>query len=171
VYEIENFLLEPDLLRATLTALLRQDPLGADDETQTRLRAVATGLIDRLALIEVQGLLNEEFRRAVDVGGSPENAIHDLTSSSESSKSRIARLDASDARVSELLESARVRLRLAVESDSFLSDFPGERLLFAFAGEFGLDGEIFRNACLDQAQHMKLWPAGLEQVLQETLGS
>ncbi len=171
VYEIENFLLEPPLLRATLVALLRHDPVGSDEQTLRALRDAADGLVERLALVEVQELMNEEFRQSMDIGGSPGTAAQDLTSSSTSSQARVAAIDVSEARVAGLLDQARERLRDAIQADSFLSDFPGERLLLAFAGSFGLDGEIFRNACLDQAQHMRLRPTELERVLTETLES
>lgn len=94
-----------------------------------------------------------------------------MASSSESSKERVAALGVAESRIERLLEEAKQRLKATIQSDTFLSDFPGERLLFAFAGKFRLDGEIFRNACLDQAQRLKLRPPGLERVLVETLES
>jgi len=165
VYEIENFLLEPVLLRGTLEALLRHDPLESDEATLDRLRSVANELVDGLALSEVQRTLNGELRRSLGVGGSPESALTDLVASGEASKQRVGAVDTSQERIDALLESARSKLRAAVDSDEFLLDFPGERLLFGFAGEFNLNGEIFRNACLDQAQKMRHRPKGLEDTL------
>jgi ABC-type lipoprotein export system ATPase subunit len=169
VYEIENFLLEPGLLRATLRALLRKDPLGDDQAVVRRLREVARSLVDRLALGEVQRVLNDEFMRAMSIGGSPASARDDLASSGTSSKERVGEIDTSPLRVENLLSEARQRLEETVESERFLQDFPGERLLTGFAGEFGLDGEIFRNACLDQAQQMRRRPPELERTLREIL--
>ena len=171
VYEIENFLLVPSLLRTTLNALTRTDPLGTDDAVVAHLKTVAEGLLNRLALIQTQDVLNRELREAVNVGGSPDTAIDDLVQSTAASINRMALVDGSEARISRLLEERRENLRRAIESNEFLTEFPGERLLFGFAGSFSLDGDVFRNACLDQAQHMNLRPPALEATLKEVLGT
>lgn len=165
VYEIENFLLDPSLLRKTLQALLREDPLGDDEAALTRLRFVAESLVERLAVADVQRALNTEFRRAVHIGGSPGDAVSDLAASSKSSQERVGTIEISEPRIEALLEASRSRLREVTSSEQFLDEFPGERLLFGFAGEFSLNGELFRNACLDQAQHSGFRPSRLEETL------
>ena len=170
VYEIENFLLDAALLRRTLKALLREDPLGSDNETLARLRAVAERLVDGLALAETQRILNAEFRESMRIGGSPESAVNDLVASGGASKRRVQDIDVSLPRIAALLEAARGNLIETARSDRFVDDFPGERLVYGFAGEFGLNGELFRNACLDQAQQMGLRPERLEATLLEVVG-
>jgi hypothetical protein len=105
----------------------------------------------------------------MSIGGSPETAQVDLVESSEASKRRVGAVDISASRIEGLLESAREALVSTISSDAFLDEFPGERLLFGFAGEFGISGEIFRNSCLDHAQQMRFRPEGLERTLLEVL--
>jgi hypothetical protein len=169
VYEIENFLLDLSLLRKTLRALLRQDPLGGDEATLAMLRTVADGLVDRLALAEAQRKLNTQFRQAMKIGGAPHSAVADLVASGQASQNRIGAIEVSPERVEALLRASRSNLQQVAKSEKFLDDFPGERLIFGFAGEFGLDGELFRNACLDQAQQSGFRPHRLEETLLRVL--
>ena len=169
VYEIENFLLVPSVLRATLAALTRDDPFPSDGAVVEHLKSVAEELLSRIALIQTQEALNAELRESLNVSGSPESAVEDLVASTAASQKRISEIDGSEARVKSLLDERRNRLREAIQSDEFLTEFPGERLLSGFAGSFELDKDVFRNACLDQAQQMDLRPEGLETTLKAVL--
>jgi hypothetical protein len=99
------------------------------------------------------------------IGGAPHSAVVDLVASGQASQERIGAIEVSPPRIESLLEASRSNLKQVARSETFLDDFPGERLLFGFAGEFGLDGDLFRNACLDQAQQAGFRPARLEETL------
>jgi hypothetical protein len=169
VYEIENFLLEPSLLRRTLKALLREDPLRTDASTREVLKSVARNLVDGLALTRVQRILNEEFRRSMDIGGKTESAVSDLSASAAASQHRITTLDVSEKRIEKLFQETRASFSRTIETDQFLEDFPGKRLLSGFAGKHGLNADVFRNVLLDQAQQIKFRPERLERLLCELL--
>lgn len=170
VYEIENFLLVPEVIRAAAMVMLRKWPFSNDSEIADRLRGLAGGLVAELARDEVQHVLNDEFVSAVSVGGSKQNPTETLRASADASKLRVGAIDTSEARIMKLFEEACERLRSRIDSDEFLVKFPGDRLLRALAGSLGLNGDHFRNACLDQAQRLGMRPNGMEQTLKDALG-
>lgn len=169
VYEIENFLLRPSILRGAAEMLLRKDPFGNDKEVVNKLRKLATDLVDELALREVQNALNIEFTAALSIGGSRENAAKSLEASAKTSQKRVGDLEVSIERISSLLAQSSEQFCEHLRSEEFLLRFPGDRLLRAVAGSLGISGDHFRNACLDQAQRLNVRPAGMEAVLREAL--
>ncbi|HMO80189.1 MAG TPA: AAA family ATPase [Pyrinomonadaceae bacterium] len=170
-YEIENFLLEPRILRAAASALLRDDPFDSDEDVVQCLRELATSLVGQLALIEVQYSLNEEFVSRLSIGGAPENPVPGLIASAETSARAISEVDVSHDRIEKEFDAACNRLREATLSDDFLTKFPGDRLLRALAGRLHVTGEHFRNACLDQAVRLGVRPHGMEKTLRAALSS
>lgn len=169
VYEIENFLLEPRIVRAAAGLLLRRDPFADDGDVVHRLRRLAEPLVDAVALDEVQYALNKEFVAALSIGASPKDPINGLLQSASSSQQRVGALDVSEIRVREMFEASAARFRSSLESTKFLEMLPGDRLLRALAGSLGVSGDHFRNACLDQAQRLAVRPEGMEDVLRRAI--
>lgn len=169
VYEIENFLLVPSVLRGAGELLLRKNLLGSDEMVIRTLRELAFDLVAALAKDEVQNLLNGEFIRSVSVGASPTDPVNGLTQSAYSSREKIGGLDVSEVRIGRLFTEASERLKCSIDSNEFLTRFPGDRLLRAVAGRLGISGEHYRNACLDQAQRLGLRPSGMEETLRNAL--
>ena len=169
VYEIENFLLEPSVIRGAANTLTRRDPFGSDDAVISALRAAAEPLVDQLALDEVQYALDREFITALSIGGSRKSPVQDLIDSASASQRRAASIDVSRARIEALVEEAASKIRSTLDSNEFLARLPGDRLLRALAGSLSINGDHFRNACLDQAQRLGLRPARMEAVLRAAL--
>lgn len=165
VYEIENFLLDPPVLRAAASVMLRNDPFVTDEEVVETLRRVGRRLIDELAVAEVQYALNGEFLTAVKVGGDHRNPIETLAASGAGSKRRIEAVDISPERIASLLDEARGRLSQFLESSEFLNRFPGDRLMRALAGEINVSADHLRNACLDVAHRLGHRPEGMKRTL------
>jgi len=169
VYEIENFLLNLPIIRDAIQLLLRNDPFETDEMVVEKLRELATNLVNQLALDEVQHLLDSEFANSLSIGGSRKDPVAELTASASGSKERISQLDASKDRISSLIEESITRYEADIESNAFLSNFPGDRLLRALAAELGINGDHFSNACLDQAQRSGYRPPEMEKVLSDAL--
>jgi energy-coupling factor transporter ATP-binding protein EcfA2 len=169
VYEIENFLLEPTILRSALTVLLRQDPYSDDQAVTNDLRQLAADLAPDLAIDEVQYLLNGDFMRSIKIGADARAPFEGIKASSANSQARVAGLDLSDDRLRGLLDAAEDKLRRYLASGEFMERFPGDRLLRAFAGCHGILGDHFRNACLDAAQRTGYRPPGMASVLQAAM--
>ena len=165
VYEIENFLLSPGVLRSSLAVMLRNDPYTADKDVLDDLREVARRLAPQLAIAEVQYALNGEVFGAIRIAGDPKSPSQTLTLSAAASLARVSALNLSKGRIDGLIDDACSRMLSVIETEHFLSRFPGDRLLREFAGIHGLSGEHFRNACLDSAQRTGVRPAKMESTL------
>ncbi len=168
-YEIENFLLNPAVLRSAAAVMLRSDPYHTDDEVVADLRSIAETLVAELALDEVQYALNGECMSAVKIGGDPREPVEGLERSAASSQERFHELDLSRDRIARLFEESCKRMRAHVGSEAFLQRFPGDRLLRAFAGKLGISGDHYRNACLDAAQRLGTRPPDMERTLLDAL--
>lgn len=170
VYEIENFLLEPSVIRAAASSLLRMDPFADDAAVVAALRSVAEPLADELALDEVQYSLNREFVSSLSIGGSTRRPVQDLVKSATATQLRLTAIDISEERVKALFDAAAGRIRATLGSGEFLARLPGDRLLRALAGKLGANADHFRNVCLDQAQRLGWRPPGMETVLRNAIG-
>lgn len=169
VYEIENFLLDPSVVRGACQVLLREDPYSTDEEVVADLRVLAERMLDRLAAVEVQAALNDEFIRSVDIGSGGDDPLGGLVASSVGTKQRLSQIDISAARIQALFEQAKDTLAASLASDEFLTRFPGDRLLRALGGKHSVAGEPWRNACLDQAQRLGFRPEGMLLTLTQAL--
>lgn len=169
VYEIENYLLDPKTIRDAAGMLLGKQPFRGFAKVNEKLRDLAGDLVGQLALDEVQYTLNGEFMGAVAIGGSKKDPASGLGKSARGSKKRIEKLDTTDARITKLIQEAEKKYREFLTDDSFLSEFPGDRLLRALASDLGINGDHFRNTCLDQAQRNALRPPEMQAVLEEAL--
>jgi predicted ATPase len=168
-YEIENFLLVPEVLREAAKVMLGRESFSEDSELIGCLRTLAEKLINELAVAEIQELINEEFLQSLSIGGSKADPINTIAASAKSSKARVGELEVDHSRIKRLFEYSEARFRKFLESDEFLKRFPGDRLLRAFAGHLGVNGDHFRNICLDQAHRMLLRPSDMQQVLEAAL--
>jgi hypothetical protein len=169
VYEIENFLLDPKIIRGAAQALLRHCPYDTEEDIIGRLRSLAEDIVEELASHEVQYILNNELISSINIGAPKRSPLPSLMRSAHASKERVSKVDISEERIENLLEYSRNRLCADLQSNEFLNRFPGDRLLRALAGDLQISGDHFRNACLDQAQRLKLRPEGMEQTLKNAL--
>lgn len=169
VYEIENFLLDPKIIRAAAKTFLRNDPFDSDEEVIERLRTIANGIVDHLALIEIQEALNDEFIRSISISGGGVDPRNSLKKSALGAQKRISKIDISEARINQMFDESSTRFRGYLESLEFLTKFPGERLMSGLAGDFHITTEHFKNACLDQAHRHKFCPKEMENILLEAI--
>ncbi len=169
VYEIENFLLSPTILRGATATLLGKDTFRSDKSVVDLLRKLAATIVKELALIEVQKGVNDEFFKAMKIGGSANDAVAELVRSADGSKKRVNAIDASTHRINKLFSKAEDRFSKVLKTDKFLSSFPGDRLMRAFAGHHSMTGDHFRNVCLDYAQRIGWRPKKMEKVLSAAL--
>ena len=68
-----------------------------------------------------------------------------------------------------MVGDAEKKYRKHLADDTFLSEFPGDRLLRAMAADLGINGDHFRNSCLDQAQRSGFRPSEMQSVLEDAL--
>ena len=169
VYEIENFLLEPEILREAAKTLIGHDPFAPNQDVVDILRGVGGEIALKLAADEVQTALNEEFVHSLSIGASSVNAASDLKNSAEASQRRVTGIDVSSVRIDEMLAEANAKFAKSLQSEDFLKRFPGDRLIRALAGKLGINGDHFRNVCLDQAQRLGRRPQGMEETLAKAL--
>jgi hypothetical protein len=68
-----------------------------------------------------------------------------------------------------MLDAAKAKLKGYLASGEFLRRFPGDRLLRGFAGNHGVLGDHFRNACLDAAHRVGHRPPGMAETIQDAM--
>jgi energy-coupling factor transporter ATP-binding protein EcfA2 len=169
VYEIENFLLAPSVIRAAAMTLTRTDPFSSDTSVVTRLQELARPLVAEMAVVEMRYRLNGEFMGALSIGGDPIDPVGSFRRATGAAQSRVAAIDTSEVRLSALFVDCERRFRDSLASEEFLTVLPGDRLLRALAGDIGVPADHFRNVCLDAAQRLGLRPQAMEAVLQQAL--
>ena len=169
VYEIENFLLEPSILSAALYTFLGKNPFNSEKEIIETLRKFAKEQVLELAGIQVQSILNAEFGKSINIRHTKTDPSNILCKSSESSKKRISEIDVTPERIDKMIAEYTERYKGYTVTKVFLKKFPGDRLIRALAGKFNLNGDHFRNACLDSAQSQKLCPKEMKSVLEQAV--
>lgn len=168
-YEIENFLLEPTVLRDACKQLSRRDPFSSDDAVVERLRAIARSHLDWFAGVIVQDSLNQRFTEAIRVRPGV-TALEDLVASALSSQHRLAELDVSREAIHSSFNEVRLQLEGSLDgSNDFLRTFPGDRLIHGFAGDLGYRADQFKNVCVSSAHRLAFKPPAMAETLNEAL--
>ncbi|MCW2756025.1 MAG: hypothetical protein JWQ32_3436 [Marmoricola sp.] len=175
VYHIENYLLDLPSIQAAVVSLTGNDPFGSDDSVREALQECAKQIVDRLVLEKVQGDLNDQFRRELEVKASPDSqsVAADLLPSIEGSANRIAQLAASLdlATLESLVAVAQSELETSLEDGTWLTRFPGRLILRRFADQHvgGVKYETMANAILDKMASNEVAPPGMKVVLDRIL--
>jgi hypothetical protein len=173
-YHIENYLLEPGFVRAALVAVSDRVAFGDDQAVKHALKAAATALVPRLVLERLQGEPNKRLVSALDIGARRDTAdlANDLLPSIEGSVERLRAVGAdllAPTTLPNLEESYRAEFAVALESDEWLSVFPGRPVLERFAADNlrGVSYTAFRNLILDQMVDEGFQPTGMRTVLDQ----
>jgi hypothetical protein len=172
-YHVENYLLDLDAIHAAVVATTGRDLFENDQALTDALRECAASLIDRLVLERLQDEIDVGLVRQIRVGASPDTA-HPTLDLKPSITGSLARLtEAGERYVSdEWLRGAeasyRATLQKALESENWLAEFPGRRILSGFVQRHipGASYEVFRNVVLDKMVETGVEPPGLLNVLQ-----
>lgn len=170
VYEIENFLLDPSVIRHALKTLSRSDPFASDEQVVTALRSVAETQVEYLATVIVQRRINEQLLTAMNTGFGRTSPKADLVAAAEASAQRMKDVDVTEPTLLKLIEAEESRLQKSLTTDEFLSIFPGDRLLSALAGDHHQNAVAFKNTCLEAARLLGLQPQGMRSILEQAIG-
>jgi len=173
-YHIENYLLEPEHIRAATRALTGADPFGSDDAALDALRASAREIADEIAVQLVRVHLNDRAVAALNIGssGSASEAASGLATSLANSAARLITLreEFDVTAVHERLEIERTRLTSACDTDQWISEFPGRSVLKRFVRDHAnVKYEAFVNLVLDRMAEANFQPAGMKAVLERIL--
>jgi hypothetical protein len=177
VYHIENFLLQPDALRAACGSLRGADPFTSDDAVLDALHKEAAELVPSLVLEQLRAETNQALVSSIDLGADPATTdpASALLPSIESSIDRLK--SAAENRTLENLQARAAELRdelnQALESEAWREAFPGRRILKAFAGTHlkNIGYDALRNVTVDKLAQMPFRPAGMNEIFDQILAA
>jgi predicted ATPase len=173
VYHIENYLLEPTVIRESSAALAGKQLFSTDAEVLAALAACAEKLITKLVLERIQAEVNAEIVDAISIGGpsDAENVAEALRPSVEGSVARVVKKgDELTASVLEArVEQLRGELENAVKTGAWKVDFPGRLILKRFVSDHlsGINYTSFRNLIVDKMVALDKRPGGMQKVLDQ----
>jgi predicted ATPase len=176
VYHIENYLLDPESIRAATEALLGHDSFDDDDAVSAVLRQCAGDLIDVLLLQYLRTEVNKSLVGAINTNGSPrpDDPISDILRAVSGSLERIKSLG--DELTREVLErrAAEYRSTLinSLDDGSWVAEFPGRLIIRKYANkQLGgkIDSTLFSNSVLDKMVERGRRPNGMNYILNQIL--
>jgi energy-coupling factor transporter ATP-binding protein EcfA2 len=172
VYHIENFLLQPAAIRDACRSLTGTDPFGSDAEAVAALQTEAVALIPSLVLERVRSEIDRRLVAEIRIEGDPAgtDVARDLIPSVEGSLERVIAAGAAltvDG-LATRVDAVRGEFTRAVETDAWLREFPGRRILrrFVSAHAAGVPYEAFRNVIVDKLAAEDTRPQGMSDVLE-----
>jgi energy-coupling factor transporter ATP-binding protein EcfA2 len=174
VYHIENYLLDPESIRAATKSLSGDEIYCSNEEVLDILRTFACELVDSLVLQRLRVDVNAELVGAINLGASPKttNPAADILPSITESMGRLQRIS-EDLTIEELTRRAntyKTTLAEALETNAWLKEFPGREILKKYAHKV-LKGRIesssFANVVLDKMVEKGVKPSGMYTVLHE----
>ncbi|RUP06237.1 MAG: DUF4435 domain-containing protein [Mycobacterium sp.] len=174
-YHIENYLLEPDALRAVVQSAGQGTAFSSDEEVLAALKNCAAQLTDGLVLELLQKEINDTIVSMINVRGDPEtdNYVGAIFPSIEASIARVT--DSSrhftTEKLSKMGEKYEVRFRESLENDTWLNDFPGRKILKRFVASHlsGISYEPFVNLVLDKLAEENRQPVGMKNILDKIM--
>lgn len=176
-YHIENYLLDPGALRAAVQSVGQGANFGTDAEVLTALKTCASELTDGLVLELLQKEINHAIVSMINVGGNPQTsnyveAIHPSIVASIGRVANASPLFTTD-KLEEMGEKYVARFQKSLDSETWLYDFPGRKVLMRFVSSFvpGITYEPFVNLVLDKLAEGKHQPAGMKSVLDQILSA
>jgi hypothetical protein len=172
-YHIENYLLEPAVVREAAASLAGKQLFASEKATVTALRNCAKKLVNRLVLERIQGEVNAEIVGAINIKGDPKrtDVVKAMQPSIDGSVKRVnAKYDELTAeQLSQRAQKIRDELNDAIESGAWRDNFPGRRILTQFVESHlpGVSYAAFRNLVMDKMVASEARPEGMLRVLKE----
>lgn len=172
-YHIENYLLEPTVIREVCASLSGKHKFASDQAVVTALRKCAKKLINELVIKRVQAEVNSEIVGSVAIKGDPKTSdvAKALAPSIKSSVERVIakRDELTSEQLTARAEAVRQELNNAIETDAWLQDFPGRDILGQFVGSYlsGVSYTSFRNLVLDKMVATEQRPKGMKAILDQ----
>jgi AAA domain, putative AbiEii toxin, Type IV TA system/Protein of unknown function (DUF4435) len=172
-YHIENYLLEPTVIRDAAASLAGKELFVSEAATIAALRDCATQLVNRLVLERIQGEINAEIVGAIKIGGDPKmvDVVRAVQPSIDGSMERVnaKRGELTAEQLNQRVEKIRDELNDAIESGAWRYDFPGRRILTQFVESHlpGVSYSAFRNLVMDKMVALDARPDGMLDVLRE----
>jgi hypothetical protein len=176
-YHIENYLLDPSALRAVVKSAGQGTVFGSDDEVLATLKICATQLTDGLVLELLQKEINDAIIAMIKVRGDPstQNYVEAVYPSIEASIGRVkdASSQFTEDKLSEMGKRHEARFQDSLDNDTWLSDFPGRKILKRFLGAHvsGISYEPFVNLLLDKLAEENRQPIGMKNILDQIMNA
>lgn len=178
VYHIENYLLDPEVIRLASNALHGYEKVASGAEVLDALHQCAAELVDVLILERLQDFVNGVIVGAINIGAgkATRNPGKDLLPSIVGSLERVAAIGTglTEDTLTAKGEAYRADLMAWLADDAWLREFPGRLILRRYAGrEFAgkIDSVYFANAVLDKMVERASKPAGMADVLKRIVTS
>ena len=174
-YHIENYLLDPAVIRDVSTSLAGKVLFASDQAVMTALKNCAKKLVSKLVLERVQAEINEEIVGSISIGGDSKtkDIAKALRPSIEGSVDRVVakRDELTGDQLSARVETIRTDLNEAIDTGAWLNDFPGRLILGQFVASHlsgvGVSYPAFRNLIADKMVALERRPEGMLAVLKE----
>jgi hypothetical protein len=172
-YHIENYLLEPAVIREVSTALAGKVLFSSDGAVVTALRDCARKLVNKLVLERIRSEINADIVSSISIGGDPKkrDIAKSISPSIRASVDRVIakRDDLTADRVSARVEEIRTDLNDAINTGAWECDFPGRLILTEFVTKHLPDVSYaaFRNLLVDKMVARDHRPEGMEKVLKQ----
>jgi len=178
VYHVENYLIEPEYVRAALEGLNLGRDVPAENEIYEALRECARETINDLVRIRLHKIVNREMVAGIQIGVDPstDQMADDFRVSAERSVHRMQQALESRLSIEALnREENQIRARLdgSLASDDWRAEFRGRDVLRRFSGrtELGIPYKQFRNLIANQMRLEGHKPKGMQDVLAKILDS
>jgi hypothetical protein len=176
-YHIENYLLDPSALRAVVHSASQDTVFGSDQEVLTALKDCAAKLTDSLVLELLQKEINQAIVSMINIGGNPQTANYAeaVYPSIAASIDRVK--DASPQftteKLTEMGKKYEARFQASLDNDTWLSDFPGRKILKRFVSSYvpGISYDPFINLVLDKLAEENRQPTGMKNILDQIMSA
>jgi ABC-type branched-subunit amino acid transport system ATPase component len=172
VYHVENFLLHAESIRAAATSLAGKLVFNSNEEVLDALNAIATGIISRLTIEEIQAEVNDALVEALKIGAPPDSTdvAADLLPSIDGSFERLNEIRESYSAgvLPERVDAVRADLQGFLDDESWAKRFPGRLILRQFSSQYlpGVSYEAFRNVIVEKIVLSEYRPENMREVLQ-----
>lgn len=176
VYHIENYLLEPDIIRDALADLDPHTKFVDADQIDQALLDIARSQMGKLVIHKVREKVNRLLVGDLDLGRSPcsDDIAGELHQSISASVARVKERASGELtvdKIQELVEKESLALEEALRGGGWRNRFPGREILRAFVGAHakGIGYAQFRNLVISSMAKSNHQPKGMKKVLDAIL--
>jgi hypothetical protein len=178
VYHIENYLLEPEYVRAALQSLYGEDRYKSDSEVRDALRLAAEAILPRLVLQRLQKSINDRLVSAISIRGRPD--ADPSSALTPAITATFERLDLERAVVTDPAKLATDARSIAsslkgwLDDETWLREFPGREILKEFKSThpgLSVSYDIFRNMVVSKMVDAGFQPSGMRAMIDRVLSA
>ena len=175
VYHIENYLLDPEVMRQVLVNTSLQDTGFKDaNEIEEALRSIARNQVVNLVDHSMRSWIRAVVWETIDLRGDKSESdlvkrVSDQAKITVEKLMKILTETLGETHLRTVVDSKKVELEAALESSRWKSEFRGRDLLKGFVSQYtsGVRYELFRDMIVRTMAEGEVRPQGMLQVLEK----